>query len=244
MKTMQILNRIISVLALLVFCLSMSLRLHAQEQKLQNKPFIDERKFHYGFFIGLHDQGLRLHNNSYVDEATGRVWLAELDQPALGLSVGVLGEWKLNRYFALRFLPSLHFGSKNITFRDTGTGDKQKEEMKSTYIALPINLKVSGPRVNNYRPYVVAGVNPLYDLTANKGKRLRTKPFNCALELGMGCDIYLPYFKFIPELKFSFGLADVLKKDRSDLRDPNLLVFTKGIDKATSNLVTLCFYFE
>ncbi len=236
--------RHISFFILLALCFCSAPGLYAQAQKVQNKPFIDERKFHYGFFVGMHDQGLRLHNNGYIDAATGRQWLVEVDRPAIGLSVGVLGEWKLNKYFSLRLLPSLHFGSKNLKFRDTGTGDTQSEEMKSTYIGLPLNLKMSGPRVNNYRPYVVVGVNPLYDLTAKKGKRIRTKPFNCALEVGLGCDAYLRYFKLIPELKFSFGLANVLKKDRSDLRDPNLLVFTQGVDKATSNMVTLCFYFE
>ncbi len=236
--------RKITTLILVVCCLSCASALRAQEQKVQNKPFIDERRFHYGFFVGMHDQGLHLRNNGHIDPATGKQWLAEVDRPALGLSVGVLGEWKMHKYFGLRLIPSLHFGSKHITFRNTGTGETQSEEMKSTYISLPLDLKVSAPRVNNYRPYVVAGVNPMYDLTANKGKRLRTKAFNCALEVGLGCDIYLPFFKLIPELKFSFGLANILQKDRSDLRDKNLLVFTESVDRATANMVTLCFYFE
>ena len=37
------------------------------------------------------------------------------------------------------------------------------------------------------------------------------------VSVGFGCDIYLPYFKLIPELKFCFGLTDVLKHDRPDL---------------------------
>jgi len=40
------------------------------------------------------------------------------------------------------------------------------------------------------------------------------------VEFGLGCDIYLPYFKLCPELKFCFGLADVLEPDRSDLANP------------------------
>ncbi len=232
------------LLALFALCLCPASRLYAQQQKVQNKPFIDERQFHYGFFVGLHDQGFRLHNNGYIDEATGSQWLVEVDRPAIGLSVGVLGDWKLNRYLSLRLIPSLHFGSKHLSFRNTANGEKASEELKSTYIAVPLNLKIAGPRVNNYRPYIVAGVSPLYDLTAKKGRRIRTKPFNCALEVGLGCDVYMRFFKLIPELKFSFGLANILQKNRSDLRDPNLAVFTKGVDKATSNMVTLCFYFE
>ncbi len=237
-------RRIFKTLAILLAVFCVVAPAAAQRQKVQNKPFIDERQFHYGFFVGMHDQGLRLHNNGYIDPATGSQWLAELDRPAIGLSVGVLGEWKLHRYLGLRFIPSLHFGSKHVTFRDTKTKATQAEELKSTYVTVPIDLKIAGPRVNNYRPYVLAGVSPMYDLTAKKGKRLRTKPFNLALEVGLGCDIYMPFFKLIPELKFSFGLANILQKNRSDLRDPNLKVFTESIDKATSNMVTLCFYFE
>ena len=38
----------------------------AQERKVQNKPFIDERRFHYGFFFGIHDQGIEFENNGYI----------------------------------------------------------------------------------------------------------------------------------------------------------------------------------
>ena len=67
----------------------------AQQRKIQNKPFIDERRFHYGFFIGLHDQGLKLQNSGYTEEGTGRQWLAENDTQNFGFSVGILGDWRL-----------------------------------------------------------------------------------------------------------------------------------------------------
>ena len=116
--------------------------------------------------------------------------------------------------------------------------------MKSTYMALPIDLKVSAPRFNNYRPYVVAGLSPMYDLTANKHTLLRTKAFNLMLETGIGCDLYLPFFKLIPELKFCFGLGNVLEKNRKDLTDPTQFVYTQSIDRATTSMVVLSFYFE
>ncbi|HRF85512.1 MAG TPA: porin family protein [Alloprevotella sp.] len=232
---------IFSILVLLSLC---TLTAGAQKRRVQNKPFIDERRFHYGFTFGLHDQSIRLSNNGYTDPETGRQWLAQNDNHNLGFSVGVLGEWKLCRHLALRVNPSLHFGSKHISFRDTGTGDEETQDMKSSYIAVPVDLKISAPRFNNYRPYVLAGISPMYDLTAGKHTLLRTREFNTMLELGMGCDLYLPFFKLIPELKFCIGLGNVLKKDRSDLLDPTQMVFTKSIDRATTHMVVLSFYFE
>lgn len=228
----------------LLLFLTCTLTLAGQNRKVQNKPFIDERRFHYGFTVGMHDQGVKIRNNGYTDPATGQQWLAENDRQGVGLSVGVLGEWKLNRYMALRLIPSLHFGSKHIAFRNTATGEEETQDMKSSYLSLPLDVKISAPRFNNYRPYVMAGINPMYDLTAGKHTKLRAKPLSLMLEAGFGCDLYLPFFKLIPELKFCFGLTDILQKKRNDLTDPSQLIFTQSADGMTANMVVLSFYFE
>lgn len=216
----------------------------AQQRKVQNKPFIDERRFHYGFTIGLHDQNIDVENNGYVDPTTGAQWLAENDRHAYGFSVGVLGEWRLNRYMGLRLIPSLHFGSKHLTFRNVANGKEESQDMKSSYISLPLDIKISAPRFNNYRPYVVAGVMPTYDLTSGKHTLLRTKPMQLMLEAGLGCDLYMPFFKFIPELKFCFGLGNVLDTKRTDLTDPTQLIYTQSVSRVTTGMVVLSFYFE
>lgn len=56
---------------LLMAIFALTLATMAQERVVQNKPFIDERPWHYGFHIGLHDQSLKLINNGFVDPATG-----------------------------------------------------------------------------------------------------------------------------------------------------------------------------
>ena len=65
------------------------------------------------------------------------------------------------------------------------------------------------------------------------------------LTLGLGCDFYLPFFKFNPEIKFCFGLTDILKHNRPDLEDdPETLKFTESLTKVKSNMVVVSFYFE
>lgn len=217
---------------------------HAQQRRVQNKPFIDERRFHYGFFIGLHDQGMRLDNNGYIDPDTGDQWVASTDRQNFGFSVGVLGEWKMSKHIGLRVVPSLHFGSKHLAFRNLRTGKEESQDMKSCYIGVPVDFKFSAQRFNNFRPYVIAGVQPMYDLVTNKQTKLRAKPFNFMLEAGLGCDLYMPFFKFIPELKFCFGLGNALNKNRSDLTDPTQLIYTQSIDRASIGMFVLTFYFE
>lgn len=216
----------------------------AQMRKLQNRPYLDQRLFHYGFLFGFQIQDMELQNNGYIDPNTGEQWYADIDNYNPGFSVGVLGELSLNTHFALRISPTMHFGQKHVLFHEQVSGRDSTQNLKSTYFSVPVDIKFSAPRYNNFRPYFIAGANPMLDLTTRKHGALRMKPLDCYLEVGMGCDIYLPYFKLIPELKFCFGLADILKKERTDLIDGTLMKFTNGLDAAHSKMIVLTLYFE
>lgn len=216
----------------------------AQERKVQNRPYIDQRRLHYGFFIGAHMQDLEFRNNGYIDAETGEQWYAETDSYSPGFTVGVLGELRINTYLALRLTPTLNFGQKHVTFHEQSSGRDSTQNIKSTYISVPLDLKFSAPRFNNYRPYFIAGINPMFDLTTKKQKAIMLNTFDCYVEVGMGCDFYLPFFKLIPELKFCFGLTNILKKDRDDLIDNSLIKYTNSVDKATSKMIIFTLYFE
>lgn len=229
---------------LLMATFALTLATMAQERVVQNKPFIDERPWHYGFHIGLHDQSLKLINNGFVDPATGAQWMAENDRQNFGFSVGILGDWRITRQLALRVSPGLHFGSKHIGFRNQVDGTKRSQDLKTTYVAVPVDLKIAAPRFNNYRPYLVGGFSAMYDMTNAKGEMLRTKALQTFVQIGMGCDFYLPFFKLNPELKFYFGLGDVLLHQRAELTNPEQQIFTQSLSNANSGMVVLTFYFE
>lgn len=215
----------------------------AQERKVQNKPYIDFRRLHYGFFIGVHAQDMELANNGFVT-GNGESWYAEIPDYNPGFSVGVLADLRLGNYLSLRAIPTMHFGQNSVIFREQNSGETSKQSLKTTYIALPIHLKIAAERFNNYRPYVTAGVSPMVNLTVKKQQQLLLKKFDFMIEFGMGCDFYLPFFKLIPELKFSFSPLDVLNKQRNDLLDANYLKFTQSVDRVTSKMITLSLYFE
>ena len=215
----------------------------AQERKVQNKPYIDFRRLHYGFFIGVHAQDMELANNGFVTD-NGESWYAEIPDYNPGFSVGVLADLRLGNYLSLRAIPTMHFGQNSVIFREQNSGVTSKQSLKTTYIALPIHLKIAAERFNNYRPYVTAGVSPMVNLTVKKQQQLLLKKFDFMIEFGMGCDFYLPFFKLIPELKFSFSPLDVLNKQRNDLLDANYLKFTQSVDRVTSKMITLSLYFE
>jgi hypothetical protein len=236
----RIIKRSIFSLVLIV----LATNLFAQERKVQNRPYIDERKFHYGFLLGLHIQDIELENNGYIDPQTGEQWYAEIDNYGPGFTVGVLGDLRLNKYLSLRLSPTIHFGQKHAVYHEQKSGADSTQVFKSTYISVPIDLKFAAPRYNNFRPYLIAGVNPMVDLTARKHDALRLKPFDLYLEVGMGCDIYLPFFKLNPEIKFCFGLLDIIQKNRSDLIDNTLMKFTKAVNGGHSNMIVFTLNFE
>lgn len=216
---------------------------YAQKRKVMNRPYVDQRQLHYGFFAGVHLQDIELVNNGFVDE-NGNNWYADAPNYELGFSVGVLAEYRLNNNLSLRVIPSMHFGSKDLKFINHLNDATEVQNVKSTYISLPVDLKIAGERFNNYRPYAVVGVNPMYDLTVKKQKNLLLNRFDCYLEAGFGCDFYGPFFKFIPEIKFAYGLSNIINKNRSDLTNPDQLIFTNSIDKGKSKMIIITFYFE
>jgi len=219
----------------------------AQERKIQNRPFLDDRVWHYGFLVGFNIQDLRLANNgtAYVNQNGGvEYWYADVPEYTPGFSVGVLGELKANDWLSLRVIPTMHFGDKKVVFKEQRSGKFTEQYVKSTYLSVPLDLKISAARFNNYRPYVVTGLAPNVDLTVKKGKELLVKRTDVMFEIGMGLDLYYPYFKMIPELKFCFGLDNVLDTNRKDLKDASLLRYSDALDKAQNSMIVLTLYFE
>ena len=239
------LHRLIVCAAMLVAATLMLMPIYAtaQTRTVMQRPYIDQRKLHYGFLVGLHAQDIELMNNAFMDEE-GNQWFADGPNYEPGFSVGVLAELRLNAHFAFRIIPSLHFGSKNITFLNHTTEEKEYQTLKSTYISVPLDIKIAADRFNNYRPYAVVGLNPMYDLTVKKNQNLLLKHFDCYVEVGIGCDFYTRFFKCIPELKFAYGLMNVIDNNRSDLTSESMLIYTNSVDKGRSKMIIFSLYFE
>lgn len=227
------------------------------DRRVQYKPYIDLRPMHFGILVGTHLQDLEFENvgmQAITDDygnVTQRRIVCDADRWSPGFSVGVLGEIRLHNNFSLRLAPTMHFGAKHLTFMDldnmdeTGKPIKETQDLKNTYVSLPVDIKFAAPRWNNHRPYIMAGVNPMINLTKGDTEIVRLTRFSTMVEVGLGCDFYLPFFKLIPELKFCFGLGNVLDKNHeNELRDANLKAFASSVSSAQSKMVVLTFYFE
>ena len=247
--------------AILIFLAAMPSMLggmaHAQQRTVQNRPYTDLRPFHFGVVVGTHLQDMELTNvgpQTYIGEdGQEHHALVTVDQSRLdpGINVGVLGEARLTEHFQVRVAPMMYFGTRHIVFQDlknlseSGRPDEKRQDMKTAYIAVAGDIIFAAPRFNNHRPYLMAGVSPMINLTGKSTDALKLKRTSLSLEFGVGCDFYLPYFKLRPELKFVYGLGNALDtKHAKELRDKSLLKYTYGVKEARTKMVVLSFYFE
>jgi hypothetical protein len=231
---------------LVLFCL-LCLNLSAQKQKVKNQPYGDYKLYHFGIIIGMNFQDLILTNNGLplVTEGIGEEsWYAAIPDYSPGFSVGLLADMYLNPFMNLRFTPVLHFGDKKFEFVESHTKQHYTTTVRSNYIMMPLDLKIRSMRSNNYRPYLITGVYGALDLGIKKDEPMLLRTFDYGFTIGIGCDFYLPIIKIAPELRFSFGLADLITHDRSDLTIKEMEKYSKAISKGTSRMVTLTFNFE
>ncbi len=229
----------------------------AQERVAQYKPYIDLRPLHFGILVGMHLQDIEFQNvgpqTITLSDGTQQeqTILCDADRWEPGFSVGVLAELRLSANFSLRFTPTMHFGNKHLRFinlsetDENGNPHEETQDMRNTYISMPIDVKFAAPRFNNYRPYIMAGINPMINLTGKEQDYVRLKRYDTFVEVGLGCDFYLPFFKLIPELKFCYSLTNALDKDHaSSIQSPTQSAYANSVTVGRSKMVVLTFYFE
>lgn len=229
----------------------------AQGEKVWNKPYIDLRTLHFGVLVGMHAQDMDFTNVGIqtitAEDGTTSDKLITCDQDSwdLGFTVGVLGELRLSEAFAFRLAPTMYFGTRHLTFHnltDTqadGSPTEETEELKTVYISAACEFIYGSKRHNNYRPYLMVGLNPMFNLGGKDTDIVKTKSYDCFFEIGIGCDLYLPFFKLRPELKFMYSLVNSLDGDHAnELKDDNLKMYATSVSDAHAKMICLTFYFE
>lgn len=227
--------------------------LYAQDNDMiLNRPYADTKKMHFGFSVGMNFQNLAITNNGLITNEHEE-WYADVSAHSPGFSVNVLADYRIAEHFNLRISPGLYFGNKVVHFLNhRGNSEwqdqsrySQSQNIKSTYIVVPIDLKMSAKRFHNIRPYFTGGVMYTQDLAKDRSEQFKLKNSDVMLTVGMGCDFYMPFFKLCPEVKFCFGLKNLLDRNRPDLEDEqDKMKFTNSVNKIKSDMVVVTFFFE
>lgn len=223
------------------------------KERVKYLPNFDNKTLHYGYFFGFNNFGYKIEHApdflapNFNREYEGLVRIGGRDLPNIelvknsGFNVGLIGDLRLHKYFNLRIEPGLYYTQRDLIFPEElsdvlPTEADRLREVKSTYIHLPLLIKFSAERVNNFRPYLLGGVSTSFNLSSNAKNnddnfnnvfRVKTQTFN--YEVGFGIDFYLVYFKFSPSIRGIFSFGNELIPDNPQ----------NGISPWTSNLTGL-----
>ena len=231
--------------------------LQAQKTRL-NLQEHDYNPYHFGFFVAVNQMDFSIKSNdnligviydpaNYSDfVGTNHVqFYGVFSEPSMGFTVGIIGNLKINKYLDLRFIPSLSFGERTLSYSIMKHYDASDPEMVllkksivSTHVDFPFHIKYKSKRLNNLRAYILGGVKISIDMAANSDKNqqqnedlLRLKQTDLLFETGVGFDYYFDFFKFGLELKVAYGLNNLIATEGNMFADA-----LKGIHSKTIQL--------
>lgn len=217
----------------------------------------DLRKIHYGFYLALNHSSFRIsQSQSMVDAVNYRQAHPDTSRYAkpviyginpLGFpsfTTGFIFNYRLNEYLDFRFSPGVSFYQRQVQFRYARPqGDSlvtQLNQSTFSYLEFPLLLKYKSKRRHNTRMYMLGGIRPGIEVGAKKNevdqRALRARTIDCTLEYGFGLDLYYPFFKFSPEIRFSTGFMNMVNPDNNE--------FSNSIKRMTTQTITLYLNFE
>lgn len=226
------------------------LYINAQRVRVKNDPTHDDKPIHFGFSLGLNFMDYRIEQSQWAETNNYYVGLAEIKP---GINIQAIANLRLAEYFDLRCLPGISFGERQLYFiSDTNTNlEYSPHQIESSFLELPFTLKYKADRVNNFRPYLLTGLNMRYDLAVKdeydvKEQLIMFKRFDIYTEFGGGFDFYLTYFKFSIELKYSIGMFDIFRDTNpaGNPPDESISAYTNMIDQMKSSIFIISFHFE
>ena len=236
-------KKILLAIIILMSTQQISSQLFSKERVLNNENF-DKPKLSYGYYLGF---------NVYdydIDYATNVKDVQVLK--SIGFNVGLIGNLRINDFIDIRLEPGLVISRRDINYSYSyfnggsfGYRDLSRE-VQSTFIHIPLLIKFSTKRINNIKPFIVAGFSTALNLSSqqnnpddNSNNTFRVTKNNLYYELGIGIDLYLNWFKFTPSLRGVFSIQDELVKDV----DPNS-PWTKNMTQMQTRGLFINFTFQ
>ena len=230
-------------LIILLFFLGISNSYGQKRKKPQNLARYDFKKLHFGFTLGLNDLNFNINKNSSI--LNNDTLLTLLSNSQKGFNLGIVSNLRIGKYTDLRFIPTLVFGERHLNFgfiNSNRVSEKEIKKIESTLIDFPVYIKYKSERYNNFRTYVLGGIKYSLDIASqdkidDEGKEIvKLKKNDLMGEIGFGIDFYLEYFKFSPQIKLSYGMLNLLSRDKT--------VYTKSINHLSTNGWIISFTFE
>lgn len=214
-------KKIIVIIGLLISSIPANAQLFSGERILNNENF-DAQRWSWGYFLGFNSYGYKITYKEFIPTQKDLIL-----EKGVGFNVGLVGNLKLTNNLDLRLEPGVSFNTMGIR----PTFNVEYEEINSTYVHIPLLLKFSANRLNNFKPFVIGGISTSINLSSNENNpdaRIRTTTNNYYYELGLGIDLYLYYFKFSPSLRGVFAIQNELIEGNAFMTNVEDM-YTRGV---------------
>ena len=215
-------KRIVIILVFSLAFQSVSAQLFTKEEIANNIDNIDQKFLSWGYFLGFNQYDFQFNYNEDLKDI--------LVDNTFGFHLGLIGDMRINEYLNLRLEPGVFFTTRNLVYDESYFDGMEfndsdlLREVKSTYVHIPLLLKVSTKRLNNVKPFIVGGFSVALNLSSNEDNpndnnagQFRMTKTTYFYEIGFGIDLYLLYFKFTPSIRGVFAMNDEIVRDA----DPN-----------------------
>ena len=224
--------------------LASSLPSRAQMRDNINLPDHDNKFYHLGIALIFNTSHFQVtpHPNLLLSDSV----LSVSPENTGGFGLAGLHTFNISPHLEFRIVfPQLMFSYKNLTYSTTFPSGEQTtatKKVESILLGFPVQVKFLSDRMENFRFYILGGINYQYDLSSNATARkaddlVKLNPYDWSIEAGIGFQFFFPVFILSPELKISNGIMNVHH------RDPNL-IYSSTIDKLKSRMIVFSLIFE
>jgi len=227
------------ILLLLVVCAA--LQVNAQASKGYNFLSFEQKPYYFGITLGSNNSTFRVFkSDNFILNDSIRI-IEDVKGP--GFNLGIVSNLKIGDYFDFRFLPTLSFTEKTISYTPTASRERPRTRtMDQVLVQMPFHIRYKSAPFNDVRVFVVAGVKYDFDVanenrTRQADELVKIASSDFSGEFGVGVQIFFPYFIFSPEIKISQGLGNSLIYD-------DRLLESNVLEKVLSRTFTLSFHFE
>ncbi len=220
------------------------MELKGQRTQPPNIPLSDFIPFHFGYSVGYTFGNFSIQTNNPEINAT-------VVGPIFGFELQLLANKRINKNLTFRILPGIGFVSRSIEMDNLLSGESDvKLDLTSIFIGSPILFKYKSDRLGNVGPYLIAGVNPRWDLAAGIRKQglkwdKALTGFNQYVEVGTGVDFFFPTARMGLEFKYSVGLLnDKLSNIEDALVTGTLGPYAEYIDRLIPSIFIISLIVE
>jgi hypothetical protein len=205
-----------------------------------NFSHYDEKPIHFGFLVGVNSSGFAMSLDDAVLERDDSLRYVRSGHGP-GFQLGVISDFRLAEHAAIRFTPTLMFLQRDMYYSYIRPSSDLRKSVQMANLDMPLLFKWRSDRIRNYRMYVVGGFKYSIDMASQERvvddvERVKLKRHDYSFDVGVGMDLYFPFFKMSPELRFSQGIRNTLVPEKH--------IYSAPLDALLARTIILSFHFE